>query len=482
MRASTPATAIISIKLSPRRALALVAGLLLICSGAHAETPRNVTVTFHTQPGHVSVYHQTLQNFSQLEVDAEGQGTLEFPEKLAEENTATTVRFSVPIWSGLYPDWDRATPEQRQKFDEQGFGLRVKYLEARDNKTVPTDGTTHKLPLPASIAFQAWTLRHPLASILIPLFSLASLALLATRGRALAARLAGAPPPAQPEPSLVAGYTIGDKLGEGGMGEVWAATSYDGLECALKILRPELAGEEAFRIRLEREVEAWKTLQHPNLLRLFAFELARDGRLVTVAELLKGQTLKALILSQKFDPPQLASRVLTQVGDALSYLHQRKLVHRDVKPDNIFVCSHGGLKLMDMGLLRDSATIAKFAEVTKTGEILGTPAYMPPEQLGTATRISGAADQYSLGIILYEILAGQRPFIQPEPILLAYQHAHAAPPPPSELDPRITPDVEQALLRMLAKAPEERFASVEAAQEALHGLRALSWDGPRKSD
>lgn len=384
-----------------------------------------------------------------------------------ESSKGKAFLLTAPLWGGgQFPELDSShnlvSPEQREDF--------TIYLDMQDLRKgqYPLDGRSIKPPWPAWVYFQAWTLGHPVLSIggvlgLLVLFGLA------VRG-ALAGRLPSKAKPEKKE-SIAGDYSLVQKIGEGGMGEVWAASSANELRCALKFIKKELAEDPVFKQRLEREIKVCLPLRHRNLLKLYGYGIATDGRMYTVSELLEGKTLKEVIAAGHYDPPQLASKVIDEVGDALNYLHTRRLVHRDVKPDNIFVCSSGEMKLMDMGLLRGEEVRTK---VTHTGQMLGTPAYMPPEQMGTSG-FGGFADQYSMGIIMYEILAGQRPFIQPDPILLAYQHMHVAPEPPSSRESRIPPEIEAAVLRMIAKKPEERFPSMKAAQEAFESLRFLSW-------
>ncbi len=274
----------------------------------------------------------------------------------------------------------------------------------------------------------------------------------------------------EPPGTTYGDYRLLEKIGQGGMGVVYSALSNDGLKVAIKSILPVLAQEEDFRKRFEREVNVCTRLSHPHLLAYEGFGVDSEGGLFSVTELLEGQTLKELLSSGQTNPPELALRVVEQIGWALGYLHEQPLLHRDVKPDNIFVCRNGTLKLMDMGLLRgDDLTV-----LTQTGHVLGTPAYFAPEQ--ALDRAEEASDQYSLGIVLYEILTGLRPFRQTQAEMLAFQHATTAPEPPSTLEPRIPEGLETALLRMLAKKPADRFPSVmEAREELAAHLRHLDW-------
>lgn len=452
--------------------------VVIVCPPAWAQTgPSRIrSIKFRVSPPNAKVYQVGLDG----RVDALGTQGGELNVELSAIQTddrSVFFLFSVPQWfGGEYPDWKNQTDLSKLKQRYQ------REIKAGDLKgTLPTDGQPPiTLELPAKVAFQAWTLVY--RGWILFLFALGGLLFAAVifRHKLLALLPGSAAVPV--EKNEVDGYDLRKKIGEGGMGEVWAATSVSNLNCALKFIRKELAQDEEFKARFEREIKACLPLDHPHLLKLYGYGVATDGRLYTVSELLIGQTLKAVIKSKDYDPPQLAAQVIEQIGDALYYLHEKKLIHRDVKPDNIFVCEDGSMKLMDMGLIEGEALTV----VTQTGHMLGTPAYMPPEQMGSsggkgrkisqAERMtSPASDQYALGIITYEILAGERPFDAPTAAILVYQQAHVAPPPPTDFEPRITPDVEKSILRMISKKPEERFPSLKDVQSALEPLSFMSW-------
>ena len=430
------------------------------------DSGKTVETTFVLSPPNARVYLKTQGSESALPLE-HGKALVTFPSEYVRENKEIEFRFSVPQWFGReYPDWKNLTGAERETF--RAFGVTANYDTLRKSKKIPTQESSFRLPLPVLVAFQAYTLAYP-GIALVGVVMLLGLAVGATRWRQILLKLV--PKPEVVDPNRVGDYILKKKIGEGGMGEVWAATSVSSLNCAIKFIRKELAEDEEYKRRLEREIKACIPLRHRNLLRLHGYGVASDGRLYTVSELLVGQTLKEVIASGDFDPPQLAIKVVEQIGDALFYLHQRGLIHRDIKPDNIFVCEDGSLKLMDMGLIQgESLTV-----LTQTGAMMGTPAYMPPEQMGTKETCA-ASDQYSLGVVLYEILAGQRPFIQPDALLLAYQHTYVAAAPPSQHNGRISPEVDAAILQMLAKKPLERFRNLKAVQAALEPLGFVTWN------
>jgi hypothetical protein len=450
-------------------------GFLLIVSApyAHARSGSSVVlpVSFNVSPEGCNVYQITLDGTANALGTADQKLNVELRGDAAAGKRDAIFRFTVPVWfGGEYPNFGQLQDKPKDDVDLTAFQIIVGKASLTRGQ-VPADGSRFHLPLPLAVRLQAWSLLHPLLSLVV--LGLGGLLLrLVARWRAVLGRLS-APKTAQrwqDDSTAVGEYRLKQKIGEGGMGEVWAATSASQLHCALKFVRQELANDPEFKRRFEREIKACLPLRHPHLLRLYGYGVAVDGRLYTVSELLQGRTLKQVIRSGELDPPQLAAKVLEQVGDALGYLHSRNLVHRDVKPDNIFVCDDGTLKLMDMGLIKGD----EYTSHTQTGHILGTPAYMAPEQ-DSAKAVGPASDQYSLGIIMYEMLAGQRPFVQPEMAMLVFQHKFTAPAPLSEVEPRVAPEVEQGVLRMLAKDPQERFASLKEAQEALEPLGFMTW-------
>ena len=359
------------------------------------------------------------------------------------ERKEVQFKFLVPLWFGEVweSSWQTAT-----------------YDELRRAGTFPPSGTL-ELPLPLLSRFQS--------AVSFELLVLVTVGLALTAGFALRRRKLSSDTPSEVKFS---DYTLIEQVGSGGMGEVYRARNAGGETVAVKSLLPHISQQEDFRKRFLRESATLQSLQHRHLLRHEADGIDPEGRLFVVTEFLKGQTLKEVLRSGDYHPPHLASDVLEQIGSCLQYLHDQKMIHRDVKPDNIFRCEDGTLKLMDLGLVwGDEMTV-----LTMTGQVMGTPAYISPDQV--SGKPLPASDQYSLGIVLYEILTGQRPFRQPKPEILLYQHLKVAPERPSAVEPRIPSEVEEALLRMLEKDPENRFDSIETARAAIADkLLYLNW-------
>lgn len=344
----------------------------------------------------------------------------------------------------------------------------AEYLSVADLRRTgrfPASGA-HHLSLTPAQRLQALTRARPvltLSGLALPALALIALAWVRRRRRN------AIPPPLGT--IVIAGYSLGERLGAGAMGEVYAARSSEGLECALKFLRPEVSSRPEAAQRFDREISASIALTHPHLLAVYGYGFTKDARLYLATELLRGQTLKEHLKGGAERPPELALQVADQIGSALAYLHQAGLVHRDVKPENIFVRQpENNLVLMDLGL----AQTQRDESLTTDGRAMGTPAYMSPEQVRGQPRPQ--SDQYALGIVLYEILAGQRPFRGLDVSALAHQQIHQAPEPPRAFEPRIPAAAEAVILRMLAKDPEARFATVEEAVLALAtALRDQRW-------
>ncbi|MBS2037208.1 serine/threonine protein kinase [bacterium] len=253
-------------------------------------------------------------------------------------------------------------------------------------------------------------------------------------------------------------YHVVELLGVGGMARVYRAVLVHDPEqqVALKLLSLRAGLNREARLRYHAEVRIQARLRHLNLALLYEpFEL--EGELGLVMELLRGRNLR-----QGF--PVLTAQLLDQISSGMSYLHEQKIIHRDLKPENLFLTDSGILKIMDLGI----SVQAGQERLTTEGAVLGTLAYMSPEQI-QGQPLGFASDQYSLGIILYEWLVGELPFQDETPRGLAMQHLQVDPVPPSYLKSNLSPELDLVLLRMLAKQPGQRYPSL---LEALADLRS----------
>lgn len=279
-----------------------------------------------------------------------------------------------------------------------------------------------------------------------------------------------ASPTGEPGPGdRIGPYEVVRPVARGGMATVFAVrdTRPPHADVALKLLLP-LANADEAKNRFRREFRALSRLQHPNVLQVFEWGLWGDRPWFTM-ELVEGRDLrdqvevwKALEPTDRFVRVQA---VLVQVARALAYIHDRGLVHRDVTPGNIMVRPDGVVKLMDFGVVKDLGT-----ELTAVGEVVGTVAYISPEQI-SGSSVDQRADLYALGAVLYLMLTGRRPFAARTLQGYLDKHLNELPKPPHEVDPLVPPHLEQICLRLLEKKPEDRYAS---ATHLLHVLGDLS--------
>jgi serine/threonine-protein kinase len=217
--------------------------------------------------------------------------------------------------------------------------------------------------------------------------------------------------------------------------------------------------------RFRRELRFARSVIHPNVVRVFDIGVHEEQRYITM-ELLKGQELRSFFRGPMPIPQALG--YLIQVCSGLQAAHEQGIVHRDVKPANLFVTDDGVVKLMDFGIARVEGAAM---ELTRTGTIAGTPGYMAPEQIRDSSKVTPAADIYSVGVVSYRALTGVMPFIHADTIPLLMMHLEQPPPPLREHNPFIPADLEQAVLRCLAKAPEDRWPSCAALAAELERLR-----------
>ncbi|MBI2911898.1 MAG: serine/threonine protein kinase [Chloroflexi bacterium] len=257
-------------------------------------------------------------------------------------------------------------------------------------------------------------------------------------------------------------YRLEGRLGSGGMAEVYRGTDERlGRPVAVKILLPHLAADPTFTERLRREVEATAALTHPNVVRVYDQGRSED-RPFLVLELVEGESLAALLGRQGSLGIERAIAIACDVLAALEHAHGRGLIHRDVKPQNVLLPPGGPAKLADFGI----AHVAADSTLTIPGEVIGSVHYLAPERLeGRAA--TPAADQYGVGVILYQMLTGRLPFEGDLPAAVAAQHLQQAPAAPSTLRPDLPGWLEQVVLKALAKDPEARFSSAAAMRRAL---------------
>ncbi len=273
-------------------------------------------------------------------------------------------------------------------------------------------------------------------------------------------------------------YTIDKFLGAGGMARVYRALPTLNLEVekrvAVKIMSDSSASE-AFKKRFLREADVGRSLTHPAVIRIDDYGEA-NGTLYLVMEFINGETLRERMGAHGMSGPA-AWKLLDPVFKGLSYVHERGIIHRDLKPENIMVTETGRVLIMDFGLARRY----DHSMLTATGDILGTPAYMSPEQIQGNIEPGGACDQYAIGVMIYEMLSGQLPFPGvTDPIKLLMANLNQKPSPIRHLRADVSQELENALLKMLSKNPGQRFESMAECGRVLEPLiLAVKSPGPQ---
>jgi eukaryotic-like serine/threonine-protein kinase len=272
-------------------------------------------------------------------------------------------------------------------------------------------------------------------------------------------------------------YQLKQRLGSGGMGEVYLAEHVLlRRPCAIKLIRPDRTADSSSLVRFEREVQVTATLTHANTVQIFDYGHADDGTFYYAMEYLPGLNLEELVTRHGPLPPERAVHLLRQVLGALHEAHATGLIHRDIKPSNIISCERGGLhdvaKLLDFGLVRSHGPGAGGDNLTQEGAVTGTPAYMSPEQADGKRDIGGHSDIYSLGAVAYYLLAGQPPFVRPTLLQTLVAHACDAPMPLNQLRAETPLDLQTVVLRCLEKDPARRFPDARSLEAALAGCHA----------
>jgi len=250
-------------------------------------------------------------------------------------------------------------------------------------------------------------------------------------------------------------YRVDRLVVRGGMASVFRGTDIrSGDPVAIKIPHPEMESNVLFFDRFQREAEIGRKLEHPGVVKVLDHE--DSGRVCMVMEWAEGRPLREILDEEKKLSPKRALRIALHIGDALDYIHTHGVVHRDLKPDNIMVDADDRIKLLDFGIAGQAgARRLTFAKLTKA---MGTPDYASPEQV-KGKRGDARSDVYSLGVMLYEMLTGEVPFRGPSALASLNQRLVTNPVPPRELNPELSPQIQEILYRALERDPQHRYAS-----------------------
>src|SRR5918994_3822605 len=262
-------------------------------------------------------------------------------------------------------------------------------------------------------------------------------------------------------------YDVVRPLGSGGMGEVYLASDRVlGRDVALKVLRKQYAGDEEFAERFKREAMSAASLSHPNIVQVYDRGKTEEGSSYIAMEYVPGGTLKERILREGPIEAADAAGIGAQVAEALGAAHDRGMVHRDIKPQNVLLTARGTAKVADFGIARAGSS----ATISRTGSVMGTAGYMSPEQaLGEPA--TPKSDLYSLGVVLFEELTGELPYVADNPIAVSMKHVNEPVRSPRNVDPTLPDGMNALVTRLMAKDPEDRYAT---ADELAHALWRIS--------
>jgi eukaryotic-like serine/threonine-protein kinase len=269
-------------------------------------------------------------------------------------------------------------------------------------------------------------------------------------------------------------YHLEERLGEGGMGTVYRARHLlMDRPVAIKVLHPQFVENEGARTRFQLEARAAVLLHHANAVSVTDFGQTADGLVYIVMELLEGRTLREILVKEAPLETARATSIMLQTSDAVAAAHKAGIIHRDLKPSNILITQSADapavVKVLDFGIAKLASDILDDEDacaVTLPGTPIGTPRYMAPEQY-EGLDLTPAADVYSLGVILYEMLTGMAPFTGVTPVEIAIKHANDTPLPPRAIVAAIPEDVETVVLHALEKQPEARPADAAEFRDEL---------------
>lgn len=263
-------------------------------------------------------------------------------------------------------------------------------------------------------------------------------------------------------------YEIRKHIARGGMADVYLAYEQQlQRQVALKIMLPSLAADEQYVARFRREAQTVARLDHPNIVHVYAIGLMDDGRPFIAMQYIEGGSLRDTLEKMRAEGRLIETTqslsIIGKMADALNAAHSAGIMHRDIKPSNILIRPDGRPVLVDLGI----AAVTGGPKITQTGTLIGTPHYMSPEQ-AMGKHIDGRSDIYSLGVILYEMLSGRRPFDAEEPLAVLHQHIYEQPPPLEKFRPDLQPETIYLVHRCLRKDPDQRFQSAAELRGAIN--------------
>ena len=252
-------------------------------------------------------------------------------------------------------------------------------------------------------------------------------------------------------------YQIERLVARSGMASIWKAiNTRDGKPVAIKIPHPEMESDVQFFERFQREAEIGRRMDHPGIMKVY--QDPRPGKFYMVMEWVEGRLLRQILHDERKLDQDRAIRISLAILDALEYIHSRGVAHRDLKPENIMVDDQDNIKLIDFGIA--SLEGARRLTFAKLSNVMGTPDYISPEQV-KGKRGDGRSDLYALGVMLYEMLTGKKPFNGPNPFQIMNDRLINNPVPPREIEPAIWPEVQEIIYRALERDPANRYRTAQ---------------------
>jgi eukaryotic-like serine/threonine-protein kinase len=250
-------------------------------------------------------------------------------------------------------------------------------------------------------------------------------------------------------------YRIDAVVARSGMSVLYRATNLNsGMQVAVKVPHPEMQADPVLSERFDREEEIGQLLDHPGVVKTYNSE--RRSQVYMVLEWVEGRPLRSILNEEKKLPIERAVRIIRGISDALDYMHKHGIVHRDLKPENVMVDAHDRVKLIDFGIaMKEDARRLTFVNLSSA---LGTPDYISPEQV-KGQRGDQRSDIYALGVMLYEMLTGRVPFVGPNPLAAMNERLLHEPTPPRDLNPEISPELEEILYRAMERDPRHRYST-----------------------
>src|SRR4051812_8270166 len=289
----------------------------------------------------------------------------------------------------------------------------------------------------------------------------------------------------------IGSYRVERLLGKGGMGSVYLGIHpVIGSRVAIKFLHPQFSHDDKIVDRFFNEARAVNVIGHDNILKILDLDVTDDHRHYFVMEFLHGRPLQALLRHNVAVPLEVTGPILVQVCDALEAAHKRGIVHRDLKPDNVYLITMKGkknfVKVVDFGIARIADDLGASTGKTQTGMVMGTPAYMSPEQgSGASNKIDGRSDVYSLGVMMFQLATGRLPFPGSNFGEVLIGHLQVPPPQPRSLNAQIPEAYEAVILKCMQKKQEDRYGSMKELKHAIEACMdklAMSKDLPVADD